>query len=237
MGQGVLCAKFFFLCRDCLLRCEEDCPPLRTPDTARNTQHAPRPPPPTPPHTAQHTTSAQETKKTQQTNQKRGILCPQCTKNTLHKDRTGGDLFLFTHLTVERCPFLFIYLWAHMVPTTRGLLSSKEGARRTSLDQFRPLLNTNQISPVYDKLGLNLVCLMGSPPPPSARQRAPPRQLPCSVTREAVWEDERLGARTGSPPPSSPILADQWRARPAADALRRRHGRDHQTRCPTTPCA
>ena len=22
----------------------------------------------------------------------------------------GGDLFLFTHLTVERCPFLFIYL-------------------------------------------------------------------------------------------------------------------------------
>ena len=37
----------------------------------------------------------------------------------------------------------------------KRLLSSKEGARRTSLDQFRPLLNTNQISPVYDKLGLN----------------------------------------------------------------------------------
>lgn len=29
----------------------------------------------------------------------------------------------------------------------------KEGCKRTSLDQFRPLLNTNQISPVYDKLG------------------------------------------------------------------------------------
>ena len=28
----------------------------------------------------------------------------------LHKDRKGGGLFLFTHLTVERCPFLFIYL-------------------------------------------------------------------------------------------------------------------------------
>ena len=33
-------------------------------------------------------------------------------QRTLHKDRTGGDLFLFTHLTVERCPFLFIYLFA-----------------------------------------------------------------------------------------------------------------------------
>ena len=32
-------------------------------------------------------------------------------QRTLHKDRKGGDLFLFTHLTVERCPFLFIYLW------------------------------------------------------------------------------------------------------------------------------
>ena len=31
-------------------------------------------------------------------------------QRTLHKDRKGGDLFLFTHLTVERCPFLFIYL-------------------------------------------------------------------------------------------------------------------------------
>ena len=30
---------------------------------------------------------------------------------TLHKDRKGGGLFLFTHLTVERCPFLFIYLF------------------------------------------------------------------------------------------------------------------------------
>ena len=31
-------------------------------------------------------------------------------QRTLHKDRKGGDLFLFTHLTVERCPFyLFIY--------------------------------------------------------------------------------------------------------------------------------
>ena len=29
-------------------------------------------------------------------------------QRTLHKDRKGGDLFLFTHLTVERCPFLFI---------------------------------------------------------------------------------------------------------------------------------
>jgi len=29
-------------------------------------------------------------------------------KRTLHKDRKGGDLFLFTHLIVERCPFLFI---------------------------------------------------------------------------------------------------------------------------------
>ena len=33
---------------------------------------------------------------------------PTPTKNTLHKDRKGWDLFLFTHLTVERCPFLFI---------------------------------------------------------------------------------------------------------------------------------
>ena len=34
-------------------------------------------------------------------------------QRTLHKDRTGGDLFLFTHLTVERCPFyLFIYTHA-----------------------------------------------------------------------------------------------------------------------------
>ena len=30
-------------------------------------------------------------------------------QRTLHKDRKGGGLFLFTHLTVERCPFLFIY--------------------------------------------------------------------------------------------------------------------------------
>ena len=28
-------------------------------------------------------------------------------QRTLHKDRKGGGLFLFTHLTVERCPFLF----------------------------------------------------------------------------------------------------------------------------------
>ena len=32
-------------------------------------------------------------------------------QRTLHKDRKGGGLFLFTHLTVERCPFLFIYLF------------------------------------------------------------------------------------------------------------------------------
>jgi len=25
------------------------------------------------------------------------------------KQKKGGGLFLFTHLTVERCPFLFIY--------------------------------------------------------------------------------------------------------------------------------
>jgi len=31
-------------------------------------------------------------------------------KRTLHKDRKGGDLFFFTHLTGESCPFLFIYL-------------------------------------------------------------------------------------------------------------------------------
>ena len=31
------------------------------------------------------------------------------TKNP-DKDRKGGGLFLFTHFTVERCPFLFIYL-------------------------------------------------------------------------------------------------------------------------------
>ena len=30
-------------------------------------------------------------------------------QRTLHKDRTGGDLFLFTHLTVE-VSVLFIYL-------------------------------------------------------------------------------------------------------------------------------
>ena len=27
----------------------------------------------------------------------------------------GGGLFLFTHLTVERCPFLFIYLFTSYV--------------------------------------------------------------------------------------------------------------------------
>ena len=33
-------------------------------------------------------------------------------QRTLHKDRKakGGDLFLFTHLTVERSPFLLFYL-------------------------------------------------------------------------------------------------------------------------------
>ena len=36
----------------------------------------------------------------------------------------------------------------------RTALGQQEGAKPTSLDQFRPLLNTNQISPVYDKLGL-----------------------------------------------------------------------------------
>ena len=39
-------------------------------------------------------------------------------QRTLHKDRTGGDLFLFTHLTVERCPFLFIYLSIHFSPNS-----------------------------------------------------------------------------------------------------------------------
>ena len=52
--------------------------------------------------------------------------------------------------------------------------------KRTSLDQFRPLLNTNQISPVYDKLGLNLVWLMGflPPSPPRSAHLPPPRLAP-----------------------------------------------------------
>ena len=46
-------------------------------------------------------------------------------KEPCTKDRKGGDLFLFTHLTVEVCPFLFIYT-LDMEPqpqTLRGELS------------------------------------------------------------------------------------------------------------------
>ena len=30
-------------------------------------------------------------------------------RRTLHKDRTGGDLFLFTHLTVEVSVFIYLF--------------------------------------------------------------------------------------------------------------------------------
>jgi len=42
-----------------------------------------------------------------------------CTKvKRSQKAKEGGDLFFFTHLTVERCPFLFIYL-LYMPRTSR----------------------------------------------------------------------------------------------------------------------
>ena len=44
----------------------------------------------------------------------------------LHKDRKGGGLFLFTHLTVESCPFLFIY-------RRRGLALFHRSAERVLL--------------------------------------------------------------------------------------------------------
>ena len=70
-----------------------------------------------------------------------------------------------------------------LIDLSREDLSSEdlqEGSKRTSLDQFRPLLNTNQISPVYDKLGLNLVWLMGflPPSPPRSAHLPPPRLAP-----------------------------------------------------------
>ena len=45
-------------------------------------------------------------------------------KRTLHKDRKGGGLFLFTHLTVERCPFLIYLLgWEHFGALGLGVQS------------------------------------------------------------------------------------------------------------------
>jgi len=41
-------------------------------------------------------------------------------ERTLHKDRTGGDLFLFTHLTVEVSVFIYLF-------TLRGC-EPKDGA-------------------------------------------------------------------------------------------------------------
>ena len=38
---------------------------------------------------------------------------------TLHKDRTGGDLFLFTHLTVEVS--VFIHLFIFVISLEAGL--------------------------------------------------------------------------------------------------------------------
>ena len=112
------------------------------------------------------------------------------TKTTPSQASCCVSFSLHRHNALPLALGLLNFQWNAPVSTQLHLLH-EEGARRTSLDQFRPLLNTNQISPVYDKLGLNLVCLMGSPPPPRARQRAPPRQLPCSVTREA----RRVGGR------------------------------------------
>ena len=37
------------------------------------------------------------------------------------KQKKGGGLFLFTHLTVERCPFLFIYLGMILVAKSVNL--------------------------------------------------------------------------------------------------------------------
>ena len=50
-----------------------------------------------------------------------------------YKDRTGGDLFLFTHLTVERCPFLFIYLFSTWSTWSAvGNLTSRAGELRSA---------------------------------------------------------------------------------------------------------
>ena len=48
-----------------------------------------------------------------------------------HKDRKGGDLFLFTHLTVERCPcpFVFIYLFPLDAPVPERTPPKKKGKK------------------------------------------------------------------------------------------------------------
>ena len=56
-------------------------------------------------------------------------------QRTLHKDRKGGGLFLFTNLTVERCPFLFIYSRQQ----TETLPARMHESSRTSSRPPRPL--------------------------------------------------------------------------------------------------
>ena len=59
-------------------------------------------------------------------------------KRTLHKDRKGGDLFFFTHLTVERCPFLFIYLFMHTVANAIFNNAPQTQASSKSLQELQP---------------------------------------------------------------------------------------------------
>ena len=74
-----------------------------------------------------------------------------------HRKHPAASASAFTATTLTHSRLgLLNFQWNAPVSTQLHLLH-EEGARRTSLDQFRPLLNTNQISPVYDKLGLNLV--------------------------------------------------------------------------------
>jgi len=43
-------------------------------------------------------------------------------QRTLHKDRKGGDLFLFTHLTVEVSVFIYLFIY----PVHRDVYATHE---------------------------------------------------------------------------------------------------------------
>jgi len=63
------------------------------------------------------------------------------TKNP-DKDRKGGGLFLFTHLTVDWCPFLFIYFY--FVRDRWGVFG---GPRRDTGNRLQPCCNLRPPSP------------------------------------------------------------------------------------------
>ena len=48
-------------------------------------------------------------------------------QRTLHKDRTGGDLFLFTHLTVEVSVFIYLFCLLCALGTSRALPTRDTG--------------------------------------------------------------------------------------------------------------